>query len=211
MRTHNQEILWNRIDKIRSFDKSMVDVYSGIRRVVELEVQGQKTYIQNMKTEVDLIGKLSGELKVRPYFVMVNDSLDTLKEIINRRINRQKSELDLLLEKVFNPLTTLLGRNEEILNGLKSAEKNLEQLFQYGRTVEDSFVKFYRANQTYDSIFEDEQVKQQLKNNNTKLSKSDNSKLLSAYEKIKEEEKLYKFQIETYNRHVPSLMNSNVR
>jgi hypothetical protein len=206
-----QEVLWNKLDKIRIYDKSMIEVYSGVRRIVELEVSGSKTYLQNLKAQIDLMDRLETELKKRSYFLMISDSFKILKDLLNRRLNKQKDELDKFAEQIFNPLTILTSKNDEILQLLSVADKNLASLMELGRGIEDKYHKYCKANLECDMMFEEEQIKDQVKTLSFKFNKKSSSKLQKAYEKAREEEKQYKSRVDAYNRNAPALLNENVR
>ena len=142
---------------------------------------------------------------------MVADSLEILKDISKHKAAKIKEEHELLLEKVLTPLANRLVINEENLAMIAQGEKNYQHFGELQRTVNERFNKMYIAGQQYDFIFEDELVKQQLKYPGFKLtSKTTSTKAAKAYEKLKEEEKQYKFAVENYNRHTSSLMSENV-
>jgi hypothetical protein len=204
------ETLWNRFDKIRIYDKSMIEVYQAVRRIVELEVQGCRSYMSNLRNQIDLMDKLAVELKKRPYFMMISDSFNILKDLLNRRFNKQKEELDRYTDQVFNPLATLTMKNEEILQLITISEKNLANIMELGRATDEKYQKYCKVSQEADFIFEEEQIKDQVKTLSFKFNKKSSSKLLKAHEKIKEEEKQYRSKIEIYNRNAPALLNENV-
>lgn len=210
MRSVNLDLLWNRWDKLRNYDRVLIEVYSTVKRVVESEVQARKSYMQSFKSQIDVISKLSNDLKSKSQFLIFQDSLNILKDLKARQVAKVKKELDELLENVSNPLNSKLAANEEILGLINQGEKNFMSWAQLSKSVSESFNKFYNAGQQYDLIFEDEQIKQQVKYHSFKLYRPNSTKAVKAYEKMKEDEKNYKFAIENYNRHTSTYMNSNV-
>ncbi len=206
----SHELLWNKIDKIRNYDKSMIEVYSAIKRIMELEVNGRRGMIQNMRSEIELLGRLGAELKQRPYYMMINDSFSIIKEVLSRRINAQQIELDQLVSCAYDPLLKLISRNDEILQTLNAADKNLSSLSDLKQSVEDRYVKFCKSSQTLDLVYEDEQIKQQVKESGKKSGKS-TSKIDKPRDKAREDEGAYKYQVEQYNLHAGKLLNTNVK
>lgn len=63
----------------------------------------------------------------------------------------------------FEPITKLINRNEETLLNLIQAERNLNQLSDLNRQIDDKYIKFSKISQQYDLIFEEEQIKQHVK------------------------------------------------
>lgn len=203
------ELLWNKIDKIRNYDKSLIEVYSAIKKILDLEVIGRKGLLQNMRTEIDLLNKLGTDLKQRPYYMMICDSFPIIKEVLTRRINAQQTELDNLVSTVYDPLWKLITRNDEILQTLTAAERNLASLADLSKSVDERFMKFCKASQTLDLVYEDEQIKLQVKESGKKSGKS-TSKIDKPRDKAREEEGAYKYQVEQYNLHAGKLLNTNV-
>ena len=63
----------------------------------------------------------------------------------------------------FEPITKLINRNEETLLNLIQAERNLNQLSDLNRQIDDKYIKFSKISQQFDLIFEEEQIKQHVK------------------------------------------------
>lgn len=211
MRSVNLEILWNKWDKLRTYEKALVEVYSSVRRVIDVEAAAVKTLLAAYKHQQELSTKLANELKLKPHFRMVADSLEILKDISKHKANKIKEEHEMLLEKVLTPLANRLVVNEENLAMIAQGEKNYHAFMELQKQVSEKFNKMYYAGQQYDFIFEDELIKQQLKYPGFKMTpKTASTKSAKAYEKLKEEEKQYKFAVENYNRHTSSFMNQNV-
>lgn len=63
----------------------------------------------------------------------------------------------------FEPITKLINRNEETLLNLIQAERNLNQLSDLNKQIDDKYIKFCKISQQYDLIFEEEQIKQHVK------------------------------------------------
>src|SRR3990167_4471394 len=210
MKSVNRELLWNRIDKLKVFDKQMVEVYTAVKRIVELEVQGQRSYINSMKQQLDLISRLNTDLASRNHFWMMRDSFDLFTRIIQKRMEKQKAEMDSVINKVFNPFSQILNQNEEIVQILNQSEKNLVSIMDLGNALDDKYAKLSKASNAYDVQYEEEQIRHQLKNLSTKMSKSSNPKLMKCLEKIKEEDKNYRFQLDNYDMSMPALLNTNV-
>ena len=177
---------------------------------METESTAVKNLMNAYKQQTDMIAKLTSDLKQKPYFRVVADSLEILKDIGTRKAAKLKDEHDFLLEKIVNPLANRLLANEDNLSKIALGEKNFHSWIELSKAVNEKFNKMYTAGQQYDLVFEDEQVKQQLKTPTFKISKISSSKAQKSYDKLKEEEKLYKFAIENYNRHTSTLMNENV-
>lgn len=210
MKSVNRELLWNRIDKLKLFDKQMIEVYGSVKRIVELEVQGQRNYINSMKQQMDLISRLNAELATRNNFWMMRDSFDLFTKIIQKRMERQKAEMDSIVTQIYNPFTQILNQNDEIVQILNQSEKNLVSIMELGRGLEDKYSKLAKASTAYDAQYEEEQIKHQMKGTPTKMSKSSNPKLTKCLEKIKEEDKAYRFQLDQYNLAMPAYLNANV-
>ena len=205
----NHEILWNRTDKIRSFSMGMADVYLSIRKSLDAEYQAKKTYAASLKVVSDNLTKLSAEVKSKPFCMMINDSLQLMKDSLNKKIAMLSEQMKHMGAKVINPLGEVLAENEKVFVALSQADKNLAFMQEYRKELDSKFYKLCLSSQTYDMIFEDEQIKQQLKNFETKSTLA-NSKLLKGFEKISEDERAYLFQLENYNTHMPKLLTENV-
>lgn len=211
MRSVNLDLLWDKWDRLRSYDRSLVDVYAAVKRVIELDVQARKSYALAFKSQADMLAKLSADLKAKPNFLIFQDSLSILTELKNKQMERFKIETDDLVENVYNPLNAKLTANEEILSKINQGDKNFLAWVSLSKTVSDTYSKFYSSGQQYDLIYEDEQVKQQVKNRSFSLSRLTSSKAIKSYEKMKDEEKSYRCAVENYNKHTSTCMNENVR
>jgi hypothetical protein len=207
----NREILWNKFDALRQYDRMMIEVYTAVKKIVDADAMAQKNYLASLKSQVDMYTKLSSDLKTKPYFRMISDSISILKDITLRKIDRQRQEFEKLAQQVFEPFTKLLNKHDDILQQIATGERNLAAIIEYRRSTDEKFSKYSRSCSEYDLLFEEELIKQQLKSSSAKVHITGNSKMNKLHEKIEEEKKAYKFQIETYNRHVPSLFNTNVR
>jgi hypothetical protein len=210
MRSVNLEILWNRWDKLRAYDKVLVEVYSSVRRVIDAEATAMKALLSAYKLQADSIAKLSHDLKQKPFFRIVADSLDILKEISHRKAAKVKEDLDTLLEKVVTPLNSRLLANEESVAVIAQGEKNYQQWIELNRSVAEKWKKVFESGAKYDLVFETEHIKQQVKTPGIAPSKNSSSSVIKAYDKLREEDRNYRFAVETYNRHTPTLMNENV-
>lgn len=211
MRSVNLDLLWDKWDRLRSYDRSLVDVYAAVKRVIEIDVQARKSYALAFKSQADMLAKLSVDLKAKPNFLIFQDSLSILAELKNKQMERFKIETDDLVENVYNPLNAKLTANEEILSKINQGDKNFLAWVSLSKTVSDTYSKFYSSGQQYDLIYEDEQVKQQVKNKSFSLSRLTSSKAIKSYEKMKDEEKSYSYAVENYNKHTSTCMNENVR
>lgn len=210
MRSVNIDLLWNKWDKIRAYDRVLIEAYSTVKRVMENEVQARKNYALAIKIQIDTISKLSSDLKSKPHFQIFQDSLNILKDLKTRQIDRFRKETDDMMDMVYKPLNEKLTTNEEVLGLISQGEKSFFSWATLSKTVSESYNKFYNSGQQYDLVFEDEQVKQQVKNHTFKLFRPKSTKAIKIYEKMKEEERNYKSAVENYNRHTSSYMNDNV-
>ena len=118
--------------------------------------------------------------------------------------------MDSFVSASFEPITKLINRNEETLTNLTQAERNLGQLSELTRQIDEKYIRFGKISQQFDLIFEEEQIKQQVKESGKKVSKSTNSKMTKTREKVKEEESAYKFSVDQYNLHSGKLLQANV-
>jgi len=207
----NREILWNKFDALRQYDRTMIEVYTAVKRIIEADAMAQKQYLTSLRSQVDMYNKLSTDLKTKPYFRMISDSVIILKDITSRKIERQRLEVEKLTQQVYEPFNKLISRHEDILQQIATGERNLSAIIDHRRSTDEKFSKYSRSCAEYDSLFEEELIKQQTKTSSAKVHVTGNSKMNKLHEKIEEEKKAYRFQTETYNRHVPSLFNNNVR
>jgi hypothetical protein len=134
-----------------------------------------------------------------------------LKDIASKKIEKQRQEFEKLAQQVYDPFTKLLGKHDDIFQQIATGERNLAAIIDHRKSTDEKYSRYSRSCSEYDLLYEDELIKQQLKNSSGKAHVAGNSKMNKLNEKIEEDKKAYKFQIETYNRHVPSLFNTNVR
>lgn len=210
MNSLHREILWNKFDSLRQYNKSMHEVYSSVKKILDVEITAKKAYTTSFKTQIEMYAKLSSDLKTKPYFMMVSDSINLLKDTLSRKYEKEKLEYENLQTQVYEKYSKTISRHEEVSQKINLGERNLFTILDHRRNTEERFNKFCRTSSEFDLIFEEELIKQQVKTSSAKISLSLNSKMVKLKDKIEEERKAYRFQIETYNRHVPSLFNQNV-
>ena len=210
MSSYNNEILWNRIGRLKEYDRNMAEVYGGLRKIFEQEYAGVKANVQSLKTQVELITKLSQDIRQKPFFMMINDTLQMVKETANKKIAMLSEQMKHMGAKVINPLGELLNENERHLAALSQADKNLAFMQEYRKGIDAKFAKLAGTTSQYELLYEDEQIRQQLKNFEVKVTEANNAKLQKQTEKIKEDERAYLFQLENYNTHMPKLLTENV-
>jgi hypothetical protein len=189
----------------------MVEVYSAVKKIIDADAVAQKNYLSALRSQVDMYNKLSSDLKTRPNFRMISDSINILKDIASKKIEKQRQEFEKLAQQVYEPFTKLLGKHDDIFQQIATGERNLAAIIDHRKSTDEKYSRYSRSCSEYDLLYEDELIKQQLKNSSGKAHVAGNSKMNKLNEKIEEDKKAYKFQIETYNRHVPSLFNTNVR
>jgi hypothetical protein len=211
MKSLPSENLWNRIDRLKNYQKSVHEVYNGaIRKIVEIELIMQKSYYSGLKNQLDVINKAIPELKAKNHFVMITDSLALLKDTISRKLDSAKETTEKYQQIIVDPIMNLLNKNEEIQAMISNAERNQGLLYENMKILDEKYQKFSKASQIYDAIFEEEQIKQQLKNSSQRMNKVSSTKMSKAYEKMNEEHKQYKMQVQVYNRAIAPIISTNV-